>query len=392
MPAKKKYRIYTINDTEKTTTYRPSPSDSRFDMWTGSEAAEQRAELNWFNEFRTPKISTAQLTRLPARLDIQVIQEYNLRTIDFGNWVSQFHRSNFNALLNVSLKDLSSLVGSNNLGKGILTIDWGGRGVRRALGVYKPLYKVINLRRHDRFDKLMTKLEQNGMSTRKYYDNFTEKIRGQKSTDSYTLNKKGIVWILGTSGFGSFAHEFGHFMDNVLYEKSGTKYRKFTNASNLFTGDSVLPTEDTITESDLIYTLYGFKGYSKADLNALELAFYEVFRISYFDTKGSILKPNKNLKNLDYFCTKQGGKFEYWGSYCECWARIFEGWVQYALNKKGIQNTFLVTPEKKFEVQVKVIDGREVKAEVGRKVYVNSTTYPKINIHIKKILNIFAQT
>jgi len=394
----KKLRVKTFvsrtASTSRSTTFRPAPADSRFDAWLDSEAAEFRSQFNWFNEFRTPKISEATLTRLPARLDIDIINQYNLRTIDFGNWVSQFHRQNFNALLNVSLKDLASLVGSDNLGKGVLTIDWGGRGQRRALGLYKSWVKVINLRRHDRLDKLLNRLRDNGQGSTVDYvlNNYIEKTKGQNSGDNYGLNKKGIVWLLGSSGFGSFAHEFGHFLDNILYEKTKPRHK----SSGLFTGDFVLPAEE-VTERALLYALYGTNtvvafNLTKADLTPLELAFFNVFTKTYYTPTKTGYKPSKNLTNIVDYCGGLNGNYNYWGSFCECWARIFEGWVQYALDKKGIQNKFLVTPEKKFEVQNKVIDGREVTVTSGRKVYPLSSTYPKINSDIKTILNIFAKT
>lgn len=377
--------------TQRTTTVNPAPSDSRFDFWSGSEAAENRAEFNWFNEFRTPVISNATLTRLPSRLDLDIVQKYNLRTIDFGNWVTQFHRQNFNALLNVSLADLAKLIGTDNLGKGELTIDWGGRGQRRALGLYKSWVKVINLRRHERLDKLLKKVNS-GQATY-IIDRYTATSSGHRGGTNYTLNKKGVVWILGTSGFGSFAHEFGHFLDNVLYEKTKPLFK----SSGMFTGDSLLPinltTSNKYSEYDLIYSLYGYnsnQANSVSDLTKLELAFFNVFVKTYYTKKGAYYTPSANLKRIDKYCKELGGKYGYWGSFVECWARIFEGWVQWALGKKMIFNDFLVSSDKKFEVSTKIIDGKEVKRGEGRLVYPSTDTYPKINKDINTILNIFA--
>lgn len=380
--------------TQRTTTVNPAPSDSRFDFWTNSEAAERRAEYNWFNEFRTPKISSATLTKLPARLDIDIVKKYKLRTIDFGNWVTQFHRQNFNAVLNVSLNDLAKLVGTDNLGKGELTIDWGGRGQRRALGLYKSWVKVINLRRHERLDKLLKKV--NYSQSQYILSNYVELSSGHKGGTNYTLNKKGVVWLLGTSGFGSFAHEFGHFIDNVLYEK--TKHR-FTN-KGMFTGESVLPyggSGSQYTDAEIIYMLYGYKTISTglpitaADLTPLELAFYNVFTTTYYKREYNYWLPNDNLNRIVDYCNNKEGNYKYWGSFVECWARIFEGWVQYALDKKGIKNTFLVSSDKKFEVSSKIIDGKEITRAEGRKVYPTTSTYPKINKYILVILDIFAK-
>lgn len=401
-PVKKK-RIGAISPTQRATTVKPAPNDSRFDFWTQSEGAEARAEFNWFNEFRTPKISTASLTKLPSRLDIDIVQKYNLRTIDFGNWVTQFHRQNFNALLNVSFADLAKLVGTDNLGKGELTVDWGGRGQRRALGLYKSWVKVINLRRHERLDKLLKKV--NSSQSNYIINNYTELSSGHKGGSNYTLNKKGVVWLLGTSGFGSFAHEFGHFLDNVIYEKTKPQFK----SNGFMTGDAVLPLSSPtspkgeIPESEIIYHLFGYGGigfgyfnYDLKFLNNDELAFANVFIKTYYKGKFSsffnttMYTPNDNLKRIEKYCKDSGGKYEYWGSFIECWARIFEGWVQYSLNKKGIQNNFLVTPEKKFEVSSKIIDGKEITVAQGRLVYPNTTTYPKINKDILAIMNIFA--
>ena len=391
-PVKKTRRIGAAplySPTQRSTTYNPAPPDSRFDFWTNSEAAEDRAEFNWFNEFRTPKISSASLTRLPARLDIDIVQKYHLRTVDFGNWVTQFHRQNFNAVLNVGLADLAKLIGTDNLGKDELTVDWGGRGQRRALGLYKSWVKVINLRRHERLDKLLKKV--NSGQADYIIKNYVELSSGHKGSSNYSLNKKGVVWILGTSGFGSFAHEFGHFIDNILYEK--TKH-KFSNRG-MFTGESVLPYDGSrsYSDNDIIYMLYGYKfiptglPYSAADLTPLELAFYQVFTTTYYKKdNSSSWTPNDNLKRLVDYCAVNQGQYDYWASFVECWAR-----VQYALDKKGIKNTFLVSSDKKFEVSSKIIDGKEITQAQGRKVYPNTSTYPKINKYILTILDIFAK-
>ena len=395
-PVKKNKRIGVTplySATQRSTTVNPAPNDSRFDFWTQSEGAESRAEFNWFNEFRTPKISSASLTTLPARLDIDIVKKYNLRTIDFGNWVTQFHRQNFNAVLNVGLGDLAKLIGSDNLGKGELTVDWGGRGQRRALGLYKSWVKVINLRRHERLDKLLKKV--NSSQADYIISNYVELSSGHRGASNYSLNKKGVVWILGTSGFGSFAHEFGHFIDNILYEK--TKHR-FTNRG-MFTGESVLPYDSNAvyTDTDIIYSLYGYKTIATglpitaADLTPLELAFYNVFTKTYYNQQNASWVASDNLKRLADYCAINQGQYTYWGSFVECWARIFEGWVQYALDKKRIKNTFLVSSDKKFEVSSKVIDGKEITRAEGRKVYPITSTYPKINKDILTILDIFAK-
>ena len=407
--AAKKLRVVTLVSpnapTQRNTAYVPPTSDSRYDNWIESNAyLDQAKELQWFDEFRTPKLSTGSYVKLRPRLDIDIIKNFQIKTIDFGNWVSQFNRINFLALLNLSCEDLAKMLGTLNLGKGKLIIDWGGRGQRRALGLYKPYYKVLNLRRHERLDKLLDKLRNNGQraTVDKVLNEFIDKKKGQNSGDNYYLNKKGIVWLLGSSGFGSFAHEFGHFMDNVFYEATHVKHKNF---SMLFTGEGVLPNKPVL-ETDLINAMYNLSGQQNAQnygistysslpkQSGLYQAFFNVFVTCYYtktgDKNNPTYKPNANLKRLIDFCEKAGGNYNYWGSFCECWARIFESYTQYYLDKAGIKNTFLVTPQKKFEVQQKVIDGRTITVTEGSKVYVSSDTLPKLNKYMKEIFNTFA--
>jgi hypothetical protein len=160
----------------------------------------------------------------------------------------------------------------------------------------------------------------------------------------------------------------------------------------MFTGINTLPIQ-TMLEDSLVSYMFGNFNMKVKDLTELELAFFNVFKNTYYTkTKFGMLTPSKNLLNIQDFCLKNKGKVTYWTSFVECWARIFEGWVQWSLKAKGIENRYLVTPEKKFEIQVKVIDGREIKVEEGRKVYPLNTVYPKINSDMKKIINIFART
>ena len=61
------------------------------------------------------------------------------------------------------------------------------------------------------------------------------------------------------------------------------------------------------------------------------------------------------------------------------------------LDSKGVSNTFLVGEAKKFEIQVKVVDGKEITKEVGRLCYPDATSVKKVSKEIKQILNIFAK-
>ena len=150
------------------------------------------------------------------RRDEFLIKQYGIKSIGFGSWVKNEDRINFLAILAVSFYDLSTMLKTTNLGKNKLQIDWGGVGRKGAAGVFFGNYNLITMPRYKRPDKYLAQLENLGFDTTRLRQLFFEPITSVQRGTIYTLNKKGKAWIMQTAGWGSFAHEFGHFMDFTI--------------------------------------------------------------------------------------------------------------------------------------------------------------------------------
>jgi hypothetical protein len=382
--------------TKRTTPFRPEPENSRLDNWYRSDGAEVKAKSNWWYKFRTPKVKS--YLDVPPRLDIEICKKYGVYTITFGEWVSQFDRLNFTATLKTALEDLDLLLprkaNSTEIGKEMLTIDWGGRGRKGAAGIYNTDYQTLHLRRYTRADKLLKRMESIGENPNKYIAKYFDPVKGQFGQTSYQLNEEGYVWILGSSGFGSFAHEYGHFIDNYL----GIQLKTI-----MATGLGLFPYKSTVTFKEIVeaFTQQPAPKYivEPADMSLTEdifsvqkhilLAFMEIYYNPIKGEKG-LYKPSAALKRLHDYTLETLGKWSYWGSFIEVWARAFETYVQYKLMDRGIKNTFLVSDAKKFEVQVKVVDGKEITETVGRRVYPTKEEIKRVYKHIDAVMRIFA--
>lgn len=122
-----------------------------------------------------------------------ILDRFNLHSIEFGNWVPQDERQQFLVGLDESLADLAKVFGvrQNQIGLGgNLAISFGARGRGSALATYHPAVVLINLTR--------------------------------------------------TKGIGSLAHEYGHALDYHLSTAlsaapSSRSYRNSRNVSKATT-------------------------------------------------------------------------------------------------------------------------------------------------------------
>lgn len=77
-----------------------------------------------------------------------IMNRYNIKGFEFGNWVTQEERAEYVASLGTTLEELYSVVGSRNLGfDRNVGIAFGARGRRGARAHYEPVYNMINLTR-----------------------------------------------------------------------------------------------------------------------------------------------------------------------------------------------------------------------------------------------------
>jgi hypothetical protein len=266
---------------------RPAPNIKKYDQYLRDSLVQKNiVEMEYWPEYRSPKINTGRLEKMifggivrdvynGLRRDEYLIKNYSLGTISFGNWVKNEDRMNYLAILAVSLYDLSNVLKTKNLGKNALTLDWGGVGQGRYRGVFFRDYDMISMPRYARPDKWLRMMQDFGLSVD--IDRFFYKTTVANRGNLYHLTKYGKAHLMRTtSGWGSFAHEFGHWLDHVLGVVNKDK-------NGFVTGDRVLPYFDAkkqsivFTEQDIINMLFSGKknGQPLAQLNRIERAFFD---------------------------------------------------------------------------------------------------------------------
>ena len=79
----------------------------------------------------------------------EVLNKYNIKGFEFGNYVSNNNRYDYLIAVTKSLENLSKILKSKNIGMdNTLGIAFGARGMGgRAIAHYEPYYKMINLTR-----------------------------------------------------------------------------------------------------------------------------------------------------------------------------------------------------------------------------------------------------
>jgi hypothetical protein len=377
------------------------------------ETIDHVVEFQYWDKYRSPKISARIKNFIfggilldkynGLRRDEFIQKQYSIKSIGFGSWVKNEDRINFLAILAVSLYDLQSIFKTNDLGKGRLQLDWGGVGKKGAAGVFFPTYNLITMPRYKRPDKYLAQLESYGINTRPYRDRFFEKISSIQRGELLTLNKEGKAWIMQTAGWGSWAHEYGHFMDHYIATKFfGSSKRSFVTgfytlpdfrSAEFFS--SKLATKQRTASVTVGYITALFNDgketeYSK--LNACSQAFFDWLVAMYFiKQKDQTYRPNTQYNRLLKFVEDNGAKWKYWGSLVELWARSFEVYIDEFLSRKGINNTFLVRMDKKFGRDVRILEGGKVVTINSRSAYITGAHVWQNKKVFEKIINIFVK-
>lgn len=380
----------------------PPPAIKKIDQFYRiDDKTDLILDQQYWTAYRSPNVARGKLEKLifggvlndvygGLRRDEYLSRTYGLKTISFGNWVKNEDRLNFLAILAVSFYDLSILFNTKNLGKKVLTVDWGGVGQGRYKGAYFSNYDVITMPRYQRPDKYLKTLQDFGFETSGYVKRYFEKIDSPRG-EMLSLNKAGKAWIMKTSGWGSFAHEFGHFIDHYIGTKKGFP-------TGFVTGRGVLPFYDEkkksllFTEIDVVSCLFnGTRKVPANKLNKIERAFFNWFVAMYFQKSPNGYKPNGQYTRL-LASINNGGAWKYWGSVIECWARCWEIFVSESLSRKGITNSFLVDTHKKFGRDVRIIDGKPVAVIMEKSVYpTNAHVWQNKKVFLE-IINIFVNT
>lgn len=253
---------------------------SRMEVWWRNQGFE-----DIYKEFRKGAVSDD----LKKVKDIRDVSKFfKFKGYQFGNWVTHEDRFNYLAALTICLFDLNRVLRfkDNNLGLDeTLGIAFGARGKKGALAHYEPGSSIINMTRYKEANRFLTPLSK----------------------------AKRFVF---SGGVGSFAHEYGHFLDYFFGSKVET-----VKSFALSFGRS---TDNTRVE-------YDAKKYPMRYLmeSILEKAYWNPGKT---EDSNYVKRIEDALpeKYLDYFLSRN-----------EIFARLFEQYVSYKLKELKIQNVFL---------------------------------------------------
>jgi hypothetical protein len=241
---------------------------------------------------------------------------YGLRAIEFGNWLSQQDRKNYVSGLGLALFDLHQVLGFNpktiSLRKKV-SIAFGARGRGNALAHFEPDTFAINITRYSRPKK--------GASMKRGFDR----------TDLLTAS----------GGVGSLAHEYGHALDYY-----GGMFLEKTDSGALSGGRSERekPNLTLLKKNNL-------EGLMEKLLNKI---------IWQTDKKHTAYYERlKKAKLSDYYFRRN-----------ELFARAFESYVHFKMQKKKYKNIFLA--ETKYDPKVYLTTAEMKKLELDFDKLVNA--------------------
>lgn len=254
--------------------------------------------------------NAARAEKLEAVINFeQTIEQFSLYGFGYGNWVTQEDRFNYQTAFYFSAKHLQQVLVFPKENIGLfrsLSVTFGARGVPKALAHYEPANDLINLSRYDRGDE--------DKSMRFMY----------------------------TGGMGSFAHEYGHFLDYWF----GKFVDRKAGESSLSDGNSIAGEKFQVK-------------YTKA--NPLRLAMAELMQAVIFKNpqKGILTAYYKRLK--DNYGDIGGG---YFLRHNEIFARLFEVYIFHELKALKIKNAFLTKTKYVREVYIDEADYTRLKPKI----------------------------
>lgn len=240
------------------------------------------------------------------KLDNQskIIKLYKLRGFQFGNWTTIEDRVNYLYTSLICMYDIQKVLKfpRNNIGINYtLGISFGARGSGSAMAHYEPHSDIINITRYHRLDKI-------------------NKERFNWGLPPIEMTKEERF--IETGGTGSFAHEYGHFLDHY-FGMNAEPSKEF----EFLTGDG-----------DSISTKRIYKDTPPTQYNQLRhQADLIIYAINY--TGGSKSAYRQRLESET--------KNDYYFMRVELFARAFEQYIQYKLSLIQIHNKFLT--QRKYE-------------------------------------------
>lgn len=272
--------------------------DSFNDKKSAADLYWSSAELQrFYRKFRSPMILPKSYFEDTNSIE-RVQKRYQLRGFQFGNWVTNEDRYDYLAAFYICLFDMQKVLKfkNNNIGlSGSLGVALGSRGVPQALAHYEPNNVVINISRYKREDVLKKEFE----------------MIGKKPPT--TIPKD--VRFFNTGGIGSFAHEYGHFLDGEF-----GRFIEPVAKMPWLTGNS-----RSVSKSRIEYP-------AKFRMrNIVE----DIFETLFW----------KNGKKTNFHLRLLETKSEYLNYRQEVFARLFEQYIFEKLQKIGIKNKFMTKPK-----------------------------------------------
>ncbi|MDP1801333.1 MAG: LPD1 domain-containing protein [Bacteroidota bacterium] len=227
-------------------------------------------------------------------------RHYNLKSIEFGNWLSQQDRKNYLAGLGLALYDLTNILGfapSKLSLKKKITVAFGARGRGSALAHFESDTFAINITRYSRPRK--------------------------GSTLKPSFDRTKLLTLSG--GVGSFAHEYGHALDyfgGMFAERGSTDALSDGRSLRIRTDKKQLQKNTLRGLMERLLNKIIWSGDNKHSAYFLRLK-----------------SKQKSLRLTDYYFRRN-----------ELFARAFESYVHYKMQKKRYKNIFLA--ETKYDPKI----------------------------------------
>ena len=232
-----------------------------------------------------------------------IISRFNLKGVEYGNWLSQEDRFNYFMALEIALYDLQGIlnfgynIGLGNSDATRVGVAFGARGKSSALAHFEPDTFMINLTRY------------------KEVSSITD-IFGRPKYPGTTTGEVKDQLFYKTGGVGSLGHEYGHALDFwfgtfIEQDRRYLRSRALTNAHS------------TSTRPDVSYPKNTMRYHANMIIQKL-------------------IWVNPGERYTAYYKRMEAaGLSEYWFRHAELFARAFEVYLSFKLNQKGIKNTFL---------------------------------------------------
>ena len=253
----------------------------------------QRGYKNRLSTFRKPLLDIHKVVDV-ANLESSIIKKFNIRGLEFGNWLNAEDRYNYVLATVMAFYDLNKILSFNyNLGLDQhLILSFGARGKGRALAHFEPWSNVINITRYD------------------------------KDT---TASTKSLAF-QASGGVGALAHEYGHYLDYF--------FGSYVDQSRI---------KKSLSGGDYSGTDFS-ENYRKDSLRGL---MSNLLYAIIYKKPGTFSDYYKKLK----ITTKN----EYYFRHNELFARMFEQYISYKLANVGVINRFLA--QMKYEKGVYMGNG-----------------------------------